>query len=158
MENLNIFSSKGFITRSGFFAAYLIISLVISFFSMLGSVLAIGLFGKVNFICYLIAIIGCLIGTYLIFVNLIKRINDIKEKKLSGFSYLYLISFLDSSSYFGSFLNNDAISTALFYYHLVFLLFIVTFRAFIFIDSNSSAISEYFGFSASSSLTTCVTV
>ena len=125
MENLNIFSSKGFITRSGFFAAYLIISLVISFFSMLGSVLAIGLFGKVNFICYLIAIIGCLIGTYLIFVNLIKRINDIKEKKLSGFSYFYVISFLDSSSYFGSFLNNDAISTALFYYHLVFLLFIV---------------------------------
>ena len=81
MENLNIFSSKGFITRSGFFAAYLIISLVISFFSMLGSVLASESSGEFNFICYLIAIIGCLMGTYLILANLIKRINDIKEKK-----------------------------------------------------------------------------
>ena len=125
MENLNIFSSKGFITRSGFFAAYLIISLVISFFSMLGRVFASESSGEFNFICYLIAIIGCLMGTYLILANLIKRINDIKEKKFSGFSYLYLISFLDSSSYFGSFLSNDAISTALFYYHLAFLLFIV---------------------------------
>lgn len=89
MENLNIFSSKGFITRSGFFAAYLIIGLIASFFSMTGSVFAIGIFKSVNLLCCLIAIIGCLLCSYFTFANLIKRFCDIKEKSYA----LFLICF-----------------------------------------------------------------
>ena len=127
MENLNIFSSKGFITRSGFFAAYLIIGLIASFFSMTGSVFAIGIFKSVNLLCCLIAIIGCLLCSYFTFANLIKRFCDIKEKKLCIVSYLflYIISFLDASCYFGGYLNNEKLLTVLFYYHIVFFLFVV---------------------------------
>ena len=127
MENLNIFSSKGFITRSGFFAAYLIIGLIASFFSMAGSVFAIGIFKSVNLLCCLIAIIGCLLCSYFTFANLIKRFCDIKEKKLCIVSYLflYIISFLDASCYFGGYLNNEKLLTVLFYYHIVFFLFVV---------------------------------
>ena len=109
MENLNIFSSKGFITRSGFFAAYLISGLIASFFSMTGSVFAIGIFKSVSLLCFLAAITGCLLCSYFTFANLKKRFCDIKEKKLCIVSYLflYIISFLDASCYFGGYLNNE---------------------------------------------------